>query len=143
MKQMPEQIVSDKVRPFWPGLFEEAGGAAKLLASRCSTCGSYFFPTRSQCPNCAGTGSLEQVQISGRGTIYASTVVRVPSPVGLKPPYACGYVDLADVKLRVFALFTGTDVDQFKPGRQVEMVIEPLRTDAKGDVLSAYKFKLI
>lgn len=97
---------------------------------------------RAQCPKCTETGSLAQVPISGRGTIYASTVVRVPSPVGLKPPYACGYVDLAEAKLRVFALFAGADVDHFKPGRQVEMVIEPLRTDAKGDVLSAYKFKL-
>lgn len=129
-------------KPFRPGLFEESPqDAPKLLTSSCPSCGRSFFPVRADCPHCAGAGHLVDAAIVGTGTIYASTVVHVPSPAGIKPPYAYGYVQLDAAPLRVFALFTSVDPHQLIPGSRVEMVVGLLRTDADGNELITYKFR--
>lgn len=129
-------------KPFRPGLFEESSqDAPKLLTSTCQNCGRSFFPVRTDCPSCVGTGHIVEAAISGTGVIYASTVVHVPSPAGLKPPYAYGYVQLDAAALRVFALFTTVDPHQLVPGSRVEMVLGLLRTDADGNELIAHKFR--
>lgn len=129
-------------KPFRPGLFEESPqGAPRLLTSSCKSCGRYFFPARADCPHCAEAGHVVEAAIAGTGVIYASTVVHVPSPTGLKPPYAYGYVQLDAAALRVFALFTSVDPHQLVPGSRVEMVLGPLRTDADGNELITYKFR--
>lgn len=130
--------------PFQDGLFEEPAapdGAPALLAGRCRQCGRTLYPRRAECPGCTDGGDVEDVTIGGSGVVYTSTVVRVPSPVGLKPPYAYGYVDLSEVALRVFALFTGADPASFVPGTEVELVVEPLLADAQGRSVMAYKFR--
>ncbi len=129
---------------FQDGLFEGPAtpdGAPALLAGRCRQCGRTLYPRRAECPDCADGGDLEEVSIGGRGVVYTSTIVRVPSPVGLKPPYAYGYVDLSEAGLRVFALFTGADPSSFVAGAEVEMLVEPLREDAQGRSVMAYKFR--
>jgi uncharacterized OB-fold protein len=86
---------------------------------------------------------MEAVKIERQGIIYASTVVRIDSPAGIKAPYAYGYVDLPANQLRVFALFTGADPTTFAPGQEVEMVLEPLGTDRDGKKIVAHKFRPI
>lgn len=112
-----------------------------LLASRCEVCGASFFPRRSQCPRCADGGRLVDSTLGCRGTIYACTVVRVPSPVGIEPPYAYGYVDIPKDGVRVFALFTGASPESFAPGQEVELVLEPVRRDDQGRDVIGYKFR--
>lgn len=84
---------------------------------------------------------MSERRVSGGGRIYASTVVRVPSPVGIPSPYAYGYVDMDEAKLRVLALFTSIEPSEIKPGMRVEMVTDTLRKDAEGREISAYKFR--
>ena len=93
------------------------------------------------CPECGDGVALQEQRVSGTGRIYASTVVRVPSPVGIKSPYAYGYVDMDEAKLRVLALFTSIDPSDIAPGRRVEMITDVLREDAEGKALVAYKFR--
>lgn len=135
--------VSAVSEPFMPGLFEvpSDGVDPALLASRCTKCGGYAFPARAICGSCGPNGQMESVKISGVGWIYSSTVAHVPSPTGLKPPYAYGYVDLVEVPLRVFALFTGADPDRFRPGMRVEMVLEALTAGRDGQERIAHKFR--
>jgi len=83
---------------------------------------------------------VEAAKLDGHGRIYASTVVRVPSPVGLKPPYAYGYVDLDSVPLRVFGLFAKADAQGLQPGTPVRLVSEALYSTASGQAFVAYKF---
>jgi uncharacterized OB-fold protein len=129
-------------RPFRPGLFEIGdAGVPRLLACACRTCGRTFFPARLACTRCGQAGRIEPQSLAGHGRIYASTIVRVPSPAGLKPPYACGYVELDAAALRVFALFDGVDPAALVPGTRVEMAVQPLRTDADGSTLMAYRFR--
>jgi len=127
-----------------PGLFrypvrEDEGPA--LLACRCRGCGRTFFPRREICPDCFDQGTLEETVVQGRGVIHASTVVHVPAPVGIQAPYAYGYVDMEPAGVRLFALFTGAEPASFTPGREVELVIGPVRVDAQGREVIGYMFR--
>lgn len=81
---------------------------------------------------------MVDTNLDRNGTIYAATIVRVPSPVGLRPPYAYGLVDLDGGGPRIHALFAGAPVEAFVPGLPVEVVFEALRD---GENLVAYKFR--
>lgn len=84
---------------------------------------------------------MVEMELEREGVIYASTVVRMSSPTGIKAPYAYGYVDLPASQLRVFALFTGAEPQSFVPGQEVELVLEPISTDAEGNTVIGYKFR--
>ena len=127
-----------------PGLFTypvPEGQKAALLGSRCTKCGKAFFPRRALCPDCFDEEALEDIRLGTRGVIYTSTVVRVPSPVGIKPPYAYGYVDISANNIRIFAPLTGADPDSFTPGQEVELVLEPITVNKQGQQVIGYKFK--
>jgi hypothetical protein len=114
-----------------------------LLANRCNKCGKTFFPKRNLCPDCFEDGNLEDILLDKRGIIYASTVVHVTSPVGIKAPYAYGYVEIPKNQVRIFALFTGSDPPSFIPGQEVELVVEPVWENNRGQKIIGYKFKPI
>ena len=143
MTSPPEQFAGAAAEavPFMPDLFETAAdGGVRLLGGRCSKCGAYSFPRRSICSHCGPGPEVESATIDSHGRVYASTVVTVPSPVGLKPPYAYGYVDLDSPALRVFGLFAKADAQGLQPGTPVRLVTEALYSNAAGQPLVAYKF---
>ena len=130
--------------PVQAGLFKYPlmdGERPALKGNRCSHCGRNFFPKRAVCPECFISGRMEEIELERQGVVYASTVVRVSSPTGIKAPYAYGYVDLPANQLRVFALFTGADPGSFMPGSKVELVLEPIGTDTEGNAVIGYKFR--
>ncbi|MAG95497.1 MAG: OB-fold domain-containing protein [Alphaproteobacteria bacterium] len=140
---MPDTDTNAEAVALRPDLFTypSAGNESPaLLVSHCTVCGRRFFPRRAECPVC-GPDKLEESTSSGRGTVYASTVVRVPSPAGLKPPYAYGYVDLEPEGPRVFALFTGAEADTFSPGLEVELVLEEVTSNREGQSVIGHKFR--
>ena len=130
--------------PVQAGLFDypvAEGQQPVLLGNRCKRCGKTFFPKRTLCTTCYDHGEMEEVDLDRRGVIYASTVVHIDSPAGIKAPYDYGYVDLPANQLRVFALFTGADPSSFVPGRKVEVVLEPIGKDAERNTVIGYKFR--
>jgi uncharacterized protein len=142
-KNIPSTKIGSAV-PVQEGLFNYPlmdGERPALKGNRCSHCGKNFFPKRAVCPECFISGHMEEIELERQGVVYASTVVRVSSPTGIKAPYAYGYVDLPANQLRVFALFTGADPGSFVPGRKVEVVLEPIGTDTEGNAVIAYKFR--
>lgn len=149
MPESAEIIPSEKTAsavPVQAGLFNYPladGERPALKGNRCTKCGKSFFPKRAVCPGCFVSGRMEEIEIERQGVIYASTVVRVSSPTGIKAPYAYGYVDLPSSQLRVFALFTGADPGSFVPGKRVEVVLEPIGKDREGNTVIGYKFKLV
>ena len=127
-----------------PGLFDyplKNGEKPVLLAARCSKCNTVFFPARTRCRHCGATEFMEEVSLHGRGVVYASTVVHVDSPSGIKAPYAFGYVDVPADGVRVFALFTSCDPALIRPGQEVELVIEPIGTSREQKPVIGYKYK--
>jgi uncharacterized protein len=126
-----------------PGLFDYPradGEEPALLANRCRHCGTNYFPKRATCPHCVKK-DMEDITLSRRGIIYASTAVYIDSPVGIKAPYAFGYVDIPENKIRVFALFAGGDPSSFVPGSEVELSLGPVRQDGSGKDIIGYTFR--
>jgi uncharacterized protein len=112
-------------------LFDAERGV--LLASRCTRCEELYFPPRALCPACFMRGAMVEQALPRQGTVRASTVVRVPSALGHKPPYAFGSVGLAGID--VFTRFTGAPPECFVPGLGVELAFETLRVETLGELL--------
>ena len=70
---------------------------------RCVECGYPAAGERPRCPRCHGR--VAPAGFGPAGTVWSSTVVRIPVP-GREPPYALAYVDLDDGP-RVLAVTTG------------------------------------
>jgi uncharacterized OB-fold protein len=67
--------------------------ARHLSGQRCTSCRHPMLWASPVCPLCAG--STEPDEFGPWGTVWSSTVVRVPVP-DRKPPYVLVYVDLDD-----------------------------------------------
>jgi uncharacterized OB-fold protein len=116
-------------------------GAPALLGTRCTGCGTYFFPPeRSFCrnPACAST-SLHDVELSRRGKVWSFSVNHYAAPapyVGKDPfePYTVVAVELQAEQMVVLGqLAEGIDPATLEIGQEVEVTIEPLFTDEDGE----------
>ena len=126
-------VAAAALAPILPDLFEALEGKPGhhgLVGSRCAHCERHFFPMQQRCPACHS--DLQRCVFGEFGSIYSYTVVRTKAPFSLPEPYALGYVDLADVKLRVFALLDPAAVGQLAVGAPVVLMALPLGADAAG-----------
>lgn len=89
------------------------GGKFMLQLSRSS--GRYFFYPRVAEPG-TGARDLEWVEASGRGTVHATTVVRVKPP---QPPYNVVLVDLEEGP-RVMSRVEGIAPENVRIGMKVQ-----------------------
>ena len=114
-----------------------SGDAPALLGTRCTSCGTYFFPreeTYCRNPDCRGRG-FEEVELSRRGRIWSFTDNRYQPPapyVSADPfvPYAIAAVELEEERLVVLGqLEPGVDVAGLKAGQEVALVIGTLYED--------------
>lgn len=114
-----------------------------LIGSKCRTCGHVAFPRRAICPVCVKPGTMEEVPLSRRGKLNSFTVAQV-APSGFKAPYIISYVDLPEGP-RVFSMITGCEPSEqsLKVGQEVELVIEKISEDDKGNEVIGYKFRPI
>ena len=106
-----------------------------LLGTRCTTCGTVFFPRASgfcRNPACRGR-QFDDVQLSRTGTIWSYTDAQYqPPPPYIPPaadhePFAIAAVELADEQMVILGQVAhGYSVDDLSVGATVELVIEPL-----------------
>lgn len=142
--QRPYNTENPNWTPVQEGLFDfppAKGRHPALLANTCRNCGKCFFPKRTICPYCFEQGQLEDIVLDRKGVIYAVTVVHISSPSGIEAPYAYGYVNIPVNKIRIPALFTGDHPSAFHSGMEVELVLETIRTNSRGQQIIGYKFK--
>lgn len=107
---------------------ETEGEAVRLVASRCVECG---YVVAGECPACPACGAeTAPARCGPRGTVWASTVVRIPVP-GRQPPYGLAYVDLEDGP-RVLAhtagdvaLAVGSTVELGPPSAAGDLTVAP------------------
>ncbi len=128
----------DKTKaPAIEGWFRMDPDDPRLLGTRCSACGSYFFPKEeAYCrnPGCAGT-ELEEVALSSRGRLWSFTnnCYAPPAPyVAPDPfePYAIAAVELEEEKMVVLGqVVAGVDVGQLEAGMEMEIVLDTLYED--------------
>ena len=109
-----------------------SGPEPALLGSRCTTCGTVFFPRRSGfCANPAcGGEDFEETELSRRGTVWSYTDAQYqPPPPYVAPdpfvPFALAAVELPEGLVVLGQVARGYGVADLHVGAEVELVVEP------------------
>lgn len=124
MSERPLPVPDQDTQPYW-----EAARRHELLIQRCLACGEHYFYPRPHCPHCL-SNRTEWVRASGRGTVYAFTVVhRPPSPAFAdRVPYVVALIDLAEGP-RLMSNVVGCAPDAVHCGMAVEVAFEDVTPD--------------
>jgi uncharacterized OB-fold protein len=105
-----------------------------LLGSRCTSCGTYYFPkAKNFCrnPDCSGE-QFEEVKLSRTGALWSYTNASYAPPepfVAADPftPFAIAAVELAHEKMIVLGpVVDGVPSAALKVGQPMELVLEAL-----------------
>lgn len=115
-----------------------------LLGNACTTCGTVFFPKAEffcRNPACDGTEFAER-RLSRRGRIWSYTDAEYQPPPPYIPrtdpfePFAIAAVELEAEQMVILGqVADGVAVGDLQVGQDVELVVEPLWTDAEGEHL--------
>lgn len=130
--------------PVVEGLFEQTADGARLIGSRCRTCGTLYFPQAIACRDPHdGDRTVERVPLPDRGVLHSYTVQRYrpPSLFRMEPwaPYAIGLVDLGG-GLRVMGMMTGVAPEDLAIGLRVRVVAAPLCVGSTGEDVLTWMF---
>lgn len=96
-------------------MLDEKGG---VIGRRCVACQHATVQIAHRCPVCGG--ELASVAFGPAGTVWSSTVVRIPIP-GRVPPFRLAYVDLDDGP-RILAHAPGSTAAPLVVGARVNVV---------------------
>ena len=110
----------------------------RLLGTRCSGSGTYFFPPErvmSRAPGFADS-ELVDVELSGTGTLWSYTDAQYQPPAPFVAPadpyqpYCLAAVELAEERMVVLGqVVAGVTVDDLQVGMPMELVADVLNTD--------------
>jgi uncharacterized OB-fold protein len=109
----------------------------RLLGTRCTTCGTYFFPRESSfCrnPTCDGT-AFDEVPLSRRGRVWSWTTNHYPPPapyMAAEPfePFTIAAVELADEHMVILGqVEAGADPASLRMGEVMELTLSTLFSD--------------
>jgi uncharacterized OB-fold protein len=121
-----------------------------LLGTRCTECGTYFFPReQTLCRNPACTSrSFDDVELSRTGRLWSFTDNRYQPPapyMSADPfvPYGIAAVELAEERMVVLGqLLPDVEMADLRAGQEVELVLDPLYEDDDHEYL-VWKWKPI
>ena len=130
--------------PVAQDLFRSPPAGASLVGTRCTGCGTHYFPKSLSCRNPACRAkAVEEVAMGRRGRLYSYTVqvYRPPALFAMEPwaPYVIALVDLPE-GLRVMGMLTGCEPDDVHIDMPLELVVETLYRDQQGRDVVTYKF---
>jgi len=123
--------------PAIEGWFRLDDADPRLLATRCKSCATYFFPketTFCRNPDCDGR-ELEEVALSSHGRLWSWATNYYPPPapyVAADPfvPYTVAAVELEDEKLVVLGqVAPGVSPDELRTGMHMRLTLGPLFED--------------
>jgi len=114
--------------PFW-----EAARADRLVAPRCTKCGTFRLPPSPFCFECQHQ-EHEWVELPGTATIYSFTIVRHPLHPDLAAacPYVSGVVELDGTQgagARMLVNIIDVDPEKVRIGDKVRIVFEHVNAD--------------
>ncbi|WP_076858348.1 Zn-ribbon domain-containing OB-fold protein [Bradyrhizobium mercantei] len=124
-RAIPRPSVYVDTAPFW-----QAAARGKLVLQYCKDTGRFQHYPR---PVSIYTGSrnLEWREVSGKGEIYAYTVVRVPGP-GLEGRLPLLVVTIQlDEGVRIIGNVLGAEPEELAIGRRVELTWDQLGEDVQ------------
>jgi uncharacterized OB-fold protein len=134
--------------PVLEGWFRMDETGPCLLGTRCTSCGTIFFPketTFCRNPACAGA-EFESVELSRRGRLWSFTDNRYKPPapyVSPDPfePYAIAAVELDAERMVVLGqVVRGVGTERLRAGMEMELVTETLYSDEAKDYV-VWKWK--
>jgi len=121
----------------------------RLIGTRCTRCGSVFFPretVRCRNPQC-GSNALEETELSSRGTLWSYTNAGYQPPAPYVPrtnpfvPFAIAAVELAKEKMVILGqVVEGVDVSALKVGMEMELALDTLLEDETTETIT-WKWK--
>ncbi len=114
-----EPPITDAAEPFWAATRDE-----RLVLPWCTACERPVWYPREVCPDCLDS-ALEWRPATGRGVVYACTVVHRPQVPALDPPYVVALVEL-DEGVRLMSNVVGRPPEQVAVGDRVQVTWEPL-----------------
>jgi uncharacterized protein len=120
-----DPYADESTQPFWDAALE-----GRLLASRCTTCGTYLLPPQPRCFNCQGT-QFAWEELAGTGSIYSYTVVRHPLAPHLREvvPYVSAVIELDGTQgagCRMLANVVDCDPETVAVGDKVRVTFDRL-----------------
>lgn len=131
--------------PVIEGLFTLDPEEPKLIGSKCTSCGTYFFPETVSCsnPECKEK-KVERAFLSRRGKLWSYTIQCYPPPPPFKAPepfvpFGIGLIELPE-RIRVLGMLTESDPDKLKIGMEVELVLGKLYEENGKEVVT-WKFR--
>ncbi|GAB3114107.1 DNA-binding protein [Aestuariicella hydrocarbonica] len=129
------------------GLFSWPSDHPELLGSRCQHCGEASFPSQPDC-RCCGQRDTQIVSLGHRGKLWTWTIQSfMPKPPYATDetaesftPYGVGYVEMPG-GVRVEGRIQLNPAAPLTIGMPLDLVVEPLRTDADGNQIMMFSFK--
>ena len=118
------------------------GEAPALLGSKCTTCGTVFFPKMAAgfCKNPACDGAeFVETHLSRTGRVWSYTDAQYQPPAPYIPasdpyvPFALAAVELPEGLVILGQVAEGFGVQDLKVGDEVELVVETLYADESGE----------
>lgn len=112
---------SAAAEPFWDATRER-----RLVLQWCTSCEQLIHFPREACPACLGT-DLQFRPASGRGTVYACSVMPVPANPTMagRAPYVVALIDLVE-GARLLSNVVGPGAEAATVGAAVAVAWEPL-----------------
>jgi uncharacterized OB-fold protein len=122
---LSDSFADESTQPFWDAALE-----GRLVATRCTNCGTFILPPTVFCFACQHQ-DFEWVELPGTGTVYAFTVVRHALSPQLEAvvPYVAGVIELDGTQgagARMIANIVDCDPDAVRIGDKVRIVFEPV-----------------
>jgi uncharacterized protein len=116
----------------------------RLIGTKCTKCGSIFFPretVRCRNPRC-GHNELADTELSPKGTLWSYTGAEYQPPAPYVPrhdpfkPFAIAAVELAAEKITILGqVVEGVKVADLKIGQKMELVLDTLLEDAETETI--------
>ncbi len=122
---------------------DDKGGKARLIGSKCKSCGAVYLGDRLACGKCFAVGEFEEIEFSDRGELHSFTIVYQTAP-GLPVPFVAAIVSLPEgTAVRANIEGIEPEPDKLVPllGKPVEMFTEKVREDREGNDVIAFKFR--
>lgn len=120
---LTDPFADQRTRPFWDAALDN-----RLVATRCTDCGTFILPPTEFCFECQRQ-DFEWVELPGTGAIYSFTIVRHPLSPHLEAvvPYVSGVVELDGTQgagARMLANTVDCDPESVRIGNKVRVFFE-------------------
>jgi uncharacterized OB-fold protein len=111
-----------------------------LIGTHCTTCGRYFYPPRSFCPDCRRDGKIVNHTFKGTGKVVTYTIIRsAGDQFKLLVPYVLAIIEL-DEKTKLTSQVI-CEIDTIHIGMRVRPVFRKLAEEgSSGAIFYGTKF---